>query len=441
MNKLGKVVVLVLEGVSNQILKSWSEKGYLPVLGKLLKNQGGHLESLVVPYEASALQTAFTGYKPGDHGIFSYWKVHNPGYIPQVWCSNELRKKYLWQREELKERKFGVINIFGTHPPYSINGSMLTYLFNQSLHACYPKNLLRKLASEGLGYGQDVSMFYNGQPRDEFLNGLLQVEDCRVKVALKILEDTDILISNFTLIDRVSHFYWQEIEDGSPMEFKDTALFKAYQRIDSAVGEFTKILDKQSNLLVFSDIGFGPLREFISINELLRKGGFLARTEDNRVDWKNTRAFETVQGSHGVDIHQKGIYSDGIINQDDYDKVRFEVASYLKEVINPKTGLKYFKDVVPREQLYHGENFMEAPDLILLPADERYSPVGDDYWAQRVHREYQSGWHRSECFWTGTGPDIDNIKRDGTISDIAPTIFQLCHKDIPEDFSGQSLIR
>lgn len=439
MSQSEKLVVLVLEGVSNQLLDPWCEEGHLPNITGLRKQQGGYLQSLSVPYESSALQTAFTGYAPGDHGVFSYWKVHNPEYIPQIWESNQLYCPYLWQREEFGDRKFGVINLFGTHPPYPINGSMITYLFKQSLHACYPKNLLRNLAKEGLGYGQDVSMFYRGQPREEFLRGVLQVEDYRVNVALRMLEDVDVLIVNLTLVDRVSHFYWQEIEDGSPLSLEETALYQAYQLADRAVGEFLKKLDDHSHLLLFSDIGFGPLREFVSVNELLKGGGFLTRIGDHGVDWEKTVAFESVQGSHGINIHRKGAYSKGIVDPADYAQIREEVAIYLKQAINPKTGLPYFVDVVPREMYYSGQHMEEAPDLILQPADQRYVPLGDDYWAHVVHRDYQSGWHRSECFWTGAGPALNGIKENCAIGDITPTIFRLCGRDVPVEFPGRSL--
>ena len=435
-----KLVVLVLEGVSNHLLDSWCQKGLLPNISALRSKQGGFLETLPVPYEASALQTAFTGYAPGEHGVFSYWKVHNPDYVPQIWGSNELHKPYIWQRDEFRDKKFAVINIFGTHPPYSINGSMITYLFKQSLHACHPKNLLKDLANEGFGYGQDVSMFYRGQPRDEFLRGLLQVESCRVRIAEKLLEETDILIANLTVVDRVSHFYWQEIEEGSPIALENSALLKSYQMLDKSVGEFMELLGENSNLLVFSDIGFGPLREFVSINDLLKQGGFLVRTAENQVDWNKSKAFETVQGSHGVDIHLKGRYSNGTVEKGDYEKMCREVAEFLKGLINPKTGYPYFSDVIPSEKLYPGEHNFEAPDLIVCPADERYMPLGDDYWARTVHREYQSGWHRRECFWTGSGPAFQGIKRNGVIADIAPTIFRLSGRSIPKEFNGTSLI-
>ncbi|HEX2925540.1 MAG TPA: alkaline phosphatase family protein [Ruminiclostridium sp.] len=435
-----KLAVLVLEGISNHLLDSWCLKGFLPNLSALRSKQGGFLESLTVPYEASALQTAFTGYSPGEHGVFSYWKIHNPDYVPQIWGSNELYKPYIWQREEFQDKKFAVINIFGTHPPYSINGSMITYLFKQSLHACYPKNLLKGLANEGYGYGQDVSMFYSGQPREEFLRGLLQVESCRVRIAEKMMADSDILIANLTIADRASHFYWQEIEDGSPIALEDSALLKSYQVLDKAVGEFVELLGGNSNLFIFSDIGFGSLREFVSINELLRQGGFLTRTAENQVDWNKSKAFETVQGSHGVDIHLKGRYSSGTVEKGDFKKICSEVAEYLKGLINPKTGFLYFSDVIPSGELYPGEHCNEAPDLIVRPADERYLPLGDDYWARRVHREYQSGWHRRECFWTGSGPAFQGVKGNGAIADIAPTIFRLSGRAIPGEFRGRSLL-
>lgn len=47
-----------------------------------MKKQGSKLMSTKVPYEGSALQTAFTGYSSEESGVFSYWHIHNYDYIP-----------------------------------------------------------------------------------------------------------------------------------------------------------------------------------------------------------------------------------------------------------------------------------------------------------------------------------------------------------------------
>lgn len=440
MDNKRKLIFIVLEGMGNTLLNKYVDKGYLQNLKKLYLNQGGSLISNKIPYETSAMQTAFTGYPPEEHGVFSCWKVHNYDYVPQTFKSSDLIRPSVWQLDEFRNKKFAVVNIFGTHPAYQINGYMLTYLFQQSLHACYPDNLIRELSKEGYAYGHDVSAFYRGEARHKFLEKVFKIEQLRVNAALKLLDDVDILIVNFTLIDRLSHYYWQEVEADSVVDEKDSALYKGYTFIDNSIGRFLNILNDNSDILIFSDYGFGPLREFVSVNNFLEQAGYLKRHQNGEVDWENTIAFESVQGSHGVNINLQGRYKHGCIAKDCYLTVRHDVISCLKSIINPKTGFFLFKSVVGGEEYYPGTYSVEAPDIMLEPSDYRYLPLGDNYWASHVLRQYQSGWHRREAFWTGIGRNLDGVKKDCSILDITPTIFSLSKVDVPNTMKGCPII-
>lgn len=435
-----KIICLVFEGMGMSVLNNFFKLGYLDNLKQLLNKQGGELLSSKVPYEGPALQEAFTGYTAEECGVYSYWHIHNYDYTPKIIDSNDLVRKAIWQREDFSDKKFGVINIFGTAKPYKINGYMLSYLFQQSLHGCYPFTLLNDLSKEGLPYGNDVSAFYTGKPRDHFLNMILKLEKQRIDVALDLVKKVDVLIANFTAVDRVSHFYTQELDDGVFDDIKETAIFKAYELLDSALGKFMKELDKDSNLLVFSDLGFGTLREFVSYNDYLEKGGFLERDSDEQTNWSKTVAFEAIQGSNGFNINLEGLYRDGSVSLNDFEMVRNKVMNYLENLLNPKTGYPFFKKVCKGEEFYAGTYSKNAPHIMTVPYDERYLHFGDEYWAKHVTRHYQSGWHRRDGFWTGKGDKIDGIKKSGNIVDICSTLYDIAGKEIPNDLMGTSLL-
>ena len=443
-----KLVVLILEGISNRLLSAWRSK--LPNLNRLIAKNGGTLNTGFVPYEAPNLLSAFSGLTPGNHGVYSYWHVHNNDYIPKVWDAGDIKVPMLWQMEELQHYSFGLLNLFCTYPPYPINGKIISYLQQPSLRGCYPKDYIKELLRKGykytsdvfvgLGYGQDNPISGKDRtPRDEYYRLFVETEEARVDVALDMMKECDVLIANLTIIDRLSHFFWHEVEAGSPFEAEDTLLFKAYSFLDKVTEKFINALSPESNLLIFSEMGYGPLINFIPINNYLETGKLLVRKQ-NQTEWQETIAFESVQGSHGVNINLEGAYKNGIVSKNDFDKVRHDVIDYLKTLINPKTSLPMFNLVQEREHIFNGPFTAGAPDIMVEMADNRFVPLGDEYWSGRVHRLNQSGWHRKDSFWTGHGPAFNSSNKDISIMDIAPTIFDLLNIKQNRKFTGQSLI-
>jgi predicted AlkP superfamily phosphohydrolase/phosphomutase len=446
MDKKRKAMIVVTEGVSRPLLEKWCAQGLLPGFGALLKegNSGG-LRSDLVPYEPPGLVTAFTGQSAGEHGWFSYWNVHNSDYRPRPMTSEELRHPFVWKRPEFRSKRFAIINVFGTHPPTPLNGWLITYPMQQTLNACYPRDLLWSLSGRGQHYTHDVSVWFSGQSQKEFLPLVLEADRRRGELALKLLDEgADAIIVNLTGIDRTSHCYWQELEEGSPVPATESAVFKAYQQCDQLIARLVERVTEHTSLLTFSEIGFGTLRAYCSVNNHLEEAGFLRKQTsgtEQTIWWEQTTAFEAVQGTHGVNINLAGRYAQGIVKAEDYQQLREQVMAALRECINPYTGLGLFRQVLQREEVYAGQSVAHAPDIILDPADERYLPLGDPFWATHVYRTRQSGWHRRDSYWAGMGGQFGTAQQGPVASllDIGPTICRMLDIDVPPDFSGSSL--
>lgn len=410
----------------------------------MLASQGvfAKLRSHRVPYEVPGLFTALTGFRSADHGCFSYWHARNCGYRPRIITSKDLIKPFIWQRRELQGEKFALINLFGSHPPVPLHGQMITYPMMPTMRACSPDDLLWKLLQKGIRYNHDIYAWYRGQPREEFIKTVFDIEEARCAAAAELLrEDTDVLIVNLTIADRFSHFYWQELKEGSRYKDNETAVFQAYHFLDSAINRLLDQIGSSANILVFSEIGFGPLLKYISVNEYLSQGGFLAQGADKQIEWEVTKAFESVQGTHGININATSFFERGCVTERDVAAVARDVRDYLKELINPYTGLRFFREVFLKKEVYDGEALDKSPDLILEPADPRYLPLGDPYWARYVNRNLQSGWHRSDGFLLAKGPRIASGGEDlqADLEDIAPTILNILMRDIPHEFIGSPL--
>lgn len=437
-------VVLIVEGLSPDLLSRWSGCGLLPGFSRLSRSgAGGTIGSDFVPYEPPGLISAFTGTRPGEHGWFSYWNVHEPDYRPRPNGSDDVHVPFLWQRSEMLEKRFALINLFGTHPPKPLNGWLITYPTLQTLRASYPSTLLLDLARMNLPYTHDVSVWFGGQQKHEFVPLVLEADSRRGAIARHLFDEgADLVMVNLTSVDRMSHCYWQEIEPDSSVLLADSAIFRAYQCCDRIISDFLERQTSDTSLLVFSEIGFGPLRAYLDINQILSENGLFQWEDREQVTpkWARTIAFEAVQGTQGINLNLKSRYIQGILEHADYESSRSKVIDVLSSATNPYTGLPLFKRVAPREEIYPGQSCSSAPDLILEPADPRYLPFGEPRWARHVKRKLQSGWHRKNSFWAAVGENFNaGSQTVAELIDIMPTIYSMLGMDPPQGLAGTSL--
>lgn len=421
-----KLFVISFEGLNFDLLNQYLDVGELNHFKKL-QEEGylGKIQCSKVPYEAAGIVSALSGVNESQHGVFSYWKAKNKNYLPEVYHSEAIKNFMFWQHKKLKDYKISVVNMFGTHPVYPIKGSLISYAMDRTLRYTYPADLLRSFAKKGLNYVQDMGAFYKpGLQKEDFINQIQKVELMRHEICKKMyLSDYDIHVVNYTCIDRVCHFYMNEVADhGIPL--KEQAIYRMYQLCDQILGDIFELMEKsKGELILFSSVGFGPLKSFVEINPYLEKKGFLNYTSHRVVDWKRTMAFEAPQGTHGININRKPFFSQGIVEDIDYLKVLTEVAQALTEMKNPHNGNPMFAKVISGSEYY--QNHIHAPDLILEPYDWEYLPYGDPHWADIVGRHHQTGWHRSESVWGKWGDSLSVSREEvRSLDDIYRNIIE-----------------
>lgn len=440
-----RAIIVVIEGASPSLIDPWVSSGALKGFGKLFQlGAYGELESGAVPYEVPGVVSIVTGHPPGEHGLYSFWSAHEDPARPRVLAPSDLLVQPFWRRPELAQKTFGLVNVYGTHPPEAINGWILSYAMEQTLRSSYPKGLAFELAQRGIHYAQEVSVWYEGQPRDPFLAKVLYADRQRAAAALELWErGADVVMLVLTSLDRTGHYYWQELEAGSPFAPTESAIFSAYATCDEIVGRLCQLVDDNTTLIALSEQGFGPLRAYVSVNSALAKSGWLGyanNQDETSFDWSRTRAFEAAQGTHGINLNLRGRYASGTVLPEDYESTRRDLIAELKAMINPHTGTRLFGAARPREEVYAGAGVERAPDIIVEPLDERYQPLGHPHWAQRVNRRWHSGWHRRQSFLAAAGPGIRSGRRmhAGSTLDVLPMLFRALGRDIPKDLAEPS---
>lgn len=411
-----KTLVVIAEGMDPLVLESEVAKGRLPWFSQRMHAQSyRHLDCGPVPYEPSNLATAFSGVNPGQHGCFSYWSTHSSGEIPRILESTDVMSARLWEWPEMADQRFAVINVQLTQPPQPVNGTLITYPMQNSMNTSHPRSLLRDLNGRGVRYAHDVSLFYTGQPFEDFATQAYRIAEHQLDTAMVLGAEADVMIVNLTLADRLSHFLWYEMH--APDAAQRPHVLRAYDFIDQACQRLQSLAPE--SMLVFSEMGFGELSGFFSIDEHLRKAGLQVLDAQGRVDLKRSVALETVQGSHGV------MLCADLCNQGQSSLHQRQLVEQCLRNIRFSDGSPALAQVRHREQVYQGPYTHLAPTFIVTPADARRPPLGDPRWANHVRRTSQSGWHRDQGFVLLDGAAIEAPAGALQLQQIAPSIAAL----------------
>jgi predicted AlkP superfamily phosphohydrolase/phosphomutase len=142
------------------------------------------------------------------------------------------------------------------------------------------------------------------------------------------------------------------------------------------------------------------------------KNFFLNASQNiNLIDWSQTSAyrFEMHPPSEGVMVNLQGRQSAGAVHKDDYERVRSDIVAALKDLTDPQTGKRIVREIHLRDEVYWGEHVQNAPDIVLLLADEYRGGSGLDDLISEVPEstlDFWNGEHRMEGTFFAYGDKI-----------------------------------
>lgn len=433
-------IVAVVEGLNINLLKSYLPKIELPWWSKTLSKYNCYQVNCgPVPYEPTNLSTAFTGTTPGHHGVSSFWEIHSNNSLPRILTSSDVLVPQIWHWPSFKHIRAAVINTPITHPPSPLSGMMVSYPMQQTLHATYPRKLQFELNEKDLKCAHDVSAFYKGEPVEKFYQSIYNIANAQLQTTLELAKSSDIVFVNLTIADRLSHFFWSELSSASTSN--EPSIIKAYRFLDKALFQLEALLNDNDFMMVFSEIGFGPIDGFVSIDHYLQAIGLQELNIDGSVDHTKSHAMEAVQGSHGINIvlNEKNLFHRR--SNPDY-RHKLNVTKNALLSMRFGDGNPIISRVFEAEELYDGPYTALMPDLIIQPANPARPPLGDPRWAKHVNRHLQTGWHRDDGFFVLLGNRAIKSQHAKPIDleNIAPTIADLMRCDIPSSCIGKSMM-
>jgi len=433
-----RVLIIGWDGATFDLIKPWIEEGKLPNIARLIKT-GAHglLRSTLPPMTFPAWSSFMTGVNPAKHGIYDFTRQRRGSYELEFVNGGQRRAPTFWNILSNAGKKVISISVPCTFPPEKVNGIMVSGFDAPGLggkgakvdaRGIYPAELCEELDRE-IG-GHPIGTFpmqeiNQGRP-DLAIERIL--EAIRAKAAtckyLMTRKSWDCCMILFGESDGVGHHFWRYCDPKSPLFSKEPAgqedsIYRVYEELDKQIAEITKLMPKNTTVLMMSDHGFGGVSDqviypncwlhdqgFLSFkgsnsmrmsrlldNLKLRAVSFLpakikralyrlsnrslgsleARVRYGMIDWNKTVAYFEENPYYPVLwINRQGRQPNGTVAPGaEYDRVCAELIKQLEEWRHPETGEKIVEKAYHRDEIYNGPAIDDAPDIIVKWAEHK----------------------------------------------------------------------
>ena len=493
-----RVLLIGIDGLSLDFVKSLNSRGLIPHIGRFLeKGSYGSLKSTLPPLTPPAWTSAFTGVNPGKHGIFGFIRTNLERGEQRAVDSTLRGCKALWNIVSESGKRAIVINVPITYPTERINGIMISGMLTPSPKSdfVYPKQLREKI----LRYGYRIDPISHNKMKSlaHLAKVSVDVAQRRSNVARQLMKqyNWDLFIIVFVLTDRLQHVFWRYCDPDYRDFYSEKAsnlrkiLWNCYKKLDAMIGRLIELSGAETRIILFSDHGFGGIRRRFHINNWLMKQGLLslrekkrqitgtilrrlgvtrapivrltsilqvnAHTLPDRIKIIGRRTIPTKNMSfHDIDLKRTVAvgfqYGSIRINPSINPKYRQKIIDYIMNALNSTTDLDRnpFKNVYKREEVYSGPYVKDAPE-IQLEMQDSYNVSSSLRLKGKLFEAIQwntpdewSGDHGEDGIFIMCG---DGIKEGieipkKRIVDIAPTILHLLNLPIPTYMDGEVML-
>ena len=494
-----RVLTIVLAEATLDLLAPWAEAGTLPVFARLMaQGTWGKLRSQMPMVTPQICGTLVTGRSPGQHGLMDFWQRGPDGQFRETQGAT-LRAPTIWQVLGERGLESAILNLPFTYPPPQLKGFMIAGEDAPGVHPsiAQPREILREVTAR-FGRYPLKDTFPGGRQKSDYLTLIDADVRAQTYVFAHLLatRSWDFGLIFFSHTAMCQHYFWGDMQSNDPANPYRGVVESAYRALDTAVGRLLEAAGEDTNVLVLSDAGAGPLFSGVNLNTLLAQEGFLqyrapaaqkktevtlperirrsalarlrkspwyfrvnhylkplkgwmqSQRDGAGLDWSRTRAYSRGQWGH-IYVNLKGRDPNGIVEPGDYDRVCAQIAEKLTAIVDPARGERAIHKVWRREELYHGPGVAYAPDLIVDWRDGAYMPNDRDRGESTVFaprfRQYMSwpttGSHRLDGMLIAAGPDIQGGLRlhGARLIDIMPTWLTLLGQPLPKELEGKPL--
>lgn len=481
-----RVLALAFDGADYDLVRRLMGEGRLPTISRLAREGTfGALRSTIPAFTPTAWSSFLTGLNPGRHGIFNF--TTNPNRGTQRFESAASRAGTpIWRLLGAAGVRSAFVGVPFTYPAEPIDGIVVTgyggperpqivpETAEQRIFAAYP-DLVTAHHPMGERWWEDFPAY-----TERLLEHAEQIAGV-CKLVYELEPELGLLCVDFMSTDHVGHLGYARFDPGHPAHAATGSgdeLLRVYERVDELCGELidaaAERYGEEPSVLLFSDHGMKPIYWMFHIDRWLEERGHLRFRKRSlqpwrrgrldylaRVDQKLVRTLPwygrlldampflprpaTDRLFADIDFgttRAYGFASNGQLYLGELTGARNDpayidaLAAELAEVPHPETGEPAFA-VLRKEELYSGPFLEKAPELVLLPHDERINvDPSRRRWTEsfELHERLDpevsygySGHHGVTGILAAAGPGIEpaDLPEEAEIVQLPATILRL----------------
>jgi predicted AlkP superfamily phosphohydrolase/phosphomutase len=415
-----RVLALAFDGADYALVQRFMAEGRLPTISRLAREGAfGPLRSTIPAFTPTAWSSFLTGLNPGRHGIFNFTTNPNRG-TQKLESASSRAGTPIWRLLGAAGIRSAYVGVPFTYPAEPLDGIVVTGYGGPERPQILPASAKEQIFA---AYPDLVTAHHPMAERwwedfPAYTERLLEHADEVAGVCKLIFElepELGLLCVDFMSTDHVGHLGYSRFDPEHPAHEPDQTgdeILRVYERVDAACGELieaaTARYGEEPTVLIFSDHGMKPLYWMFHLDRWLEEHGHLRFRKRSLQPWRHDRldylarvdqklvrtvswygrALDLIpflprpaedRAFADIDFGSTRAYafaSSGQLYLGELTGARDDPA-YLEELVaelaaipHPQTGEPAFQ-VLRKEELYSGPFLGKAPELVLLPYDER----------------------------------------------------------------------
>jgi predicted AlkP superfamily phosphohydrolase/phosphomutase len=284
------VVVIGVNGMELDVIRPLLLKGEMPNLERVVNNGAyGKLRTVSAPNCPRVYSTIFTSTKPDEHGVTGFLV----GGITAN--TNMLKEEPIWSVLSRNDVTVGMANVPATFPVMPVNGYMISGMLTRGKNcedgvlcapklseveggdAVYPRSMQPELLKNVGDFYIDCERMpgasdlkgHEKEVIDKWLDKVQLIRDEQTKLFDYLLtkHPTDFTMLGQSCEDRTGHWLYPIAPfnagyNASINSVRVEAFPDQYIAFDKVLGSILKHVDENTYVIILSDHGIKPLREF-----------------------------------------------------------------------------------------------------------------------------------------------------------------------------------